>query len=89
MSTKVKVTMLLCSGLTPAEQEKVERLDGEIAYRISQAGANARICEGRGTGNQRVLEFFGPEGLNGRVSASDFLSASDRDAVAGIVFFNS
>ena len=76
--------MMLCAGLEPAEQEKVERLDGPISERFTRAGLVARICQGSGRGDQRVLNFCGPAGTVGSVRAADFLSATDQDAVAMI-----
>jgi hypothetical protein len=84
MSDKAKTSMLLCAGLEPAEQEKVERLDGPISERLMRAGLNARICQGSGEGGQRVLSFCGPTGTMASISARDFLTASDEDAVAKI-----
>jgi hypothetical protein len=84
MSDKAKASMLLCAGLEPAEQEKVERLDGPISERLMRAGLNARICQGSGEGGQRVLSFCGPTGTVASISARDFVTALDGDAVAKI-----
>ena len=89
MSEQGKVTMLLCSGLEPAEQEKVERLDGLIAAHLIQAGSAARLCKASGAGDQRVLEFVGQTGVVGRVRMADFLSAPDQTAIAAITLSGS
>jgi hypothetical protein len=84
MSEDAKTSMILCSGLEPAEQEKVERLDGLISEKFLRAGRAVRICQGRIDGDRRVLDFCGPAGTIASVWASDFLAASDADAVAMI-----
>lgn len=85
---KARMTMMLTDRLTPAEQEKVERLDAEIATKFIQAGLNVRIiCEGHGAGNNRVLEFKGlvdSAPLLASIRAEDFLSLSDEAAVVSI-----
>jgi hypothetical protein len=84
MSDQAKVTMMLCEGLKPAEQKKVERLDGPISERFIRVGLVARICQGSGSGLERVLNFCGPSGAVGSIPAADFLASSDHDAVASI-----
>jgi hypothetical protein len=86
MSDQALVTMLLCADVEPAEQAKVERLDGPIAEKFRRAGFAVRICQGEVEGEQRVLRFYGPRGVVASVSADDFLAASDKDAVARIAF---
>ena len=89
MSDQAKVSMMLCERLEPAEQEKVERLDAPISARFIRAGLVVRICQGSGSGDQRVLNFCGPSGTVGTVRAVDFLSAADQDAVAMIALSGS
>ena len=89
MGEEAKMTMILCSGLEPIEQDKVERLDGLISDRLIQAGLVARICQGRGANDERFLEFTGPAGIVAKVRAADFLSASDQAAVAAIALMES
>ena len=84
MNENAKVTMMLCQGLEQAEQEKVDRLDGPISTKFHREKKVVRICQGSGSGAQRVLDFCGPTGIVGRILASDFLAASDNDAVGGI-----
>jgi len=84
MSKDAKTSMILCSGLEPTEREKVERLDGPISTEFFRAGCAVRICQGRIDGDHHVLDFCGPAGTIASVSASDFLAASDPDAVAMI-----
>jgi len=84
MSEDAKTSMILCSGLEPAEQEKVERLDGLISEKFLRAGRAVRICQGRIDGDRRVLDFCGPAGTIASVWASDFRAASNADAVAMI-----
>jgi hypothetical protein len=81
MSEGAKISILLCMGLEPAEQRKVERLDGPIADVFIQAGVVARLCQGRTQGGERFLAFTGPTGTVASVRAGDFMAASDRDAV--------
>ena len=76
------MTMMLCSGLEPAEQDKVERLDGPIAGLFIGTGVAVRLCQGRGVGNDRFLEFQGPAGTVASVPADQFMAASDDAAVA-------
>lgn len=85
MSEQTKVSMILCTELAPAEQEKIERLDAQIFGIFTAAGLVVRICRGSGSGVDRVLDFCGPAGTVATVRSADFLSASDRDALAMIV----
>jgi hypothetical protein len=62
MNEEAKMSMMLCSGLEPAEQEKVERLDGPISAAFIGAGKVVRICQGRTAGDRRFLDFCGPAG---------------------------
>jgi hypothetical protein len=81
-SDQAKVSMILCLDLEPAEREKVERLDGKISERFLRAGIGERIfCRGSDDGAQRLLTFLGASGIVSSVSASNFLAASDPDAV--------
>jgi hypothetical protein len=82
MNEEAKMTMLLCAGLEPAEQEKVERLDGPIASQFIRAGFVVRLCQGRTDAGRRVLDFTGPAGIVASVQASDFITAPDDVAVA-------
>ena len=82
MTDGAKMSMILCSGLEPAEQEEVERLDGPISESFNGAGYVVRICQGRVDGDRHMLDFSGPEGTVASVSVTDFLAASDTDAVA-------
>ena len=84
MSEDAETSMILCSGLEPTEQKKVERLGGLISEKLVRAGCAVRICQGRVDGDRRVLDFCGPAGTIASVWASDFLAASDADAVAMI-----
>ncbi len=87
MSDQAKLSMLLNQELEPTEQEKVELLDGLISEKFTRAGLVARLCRGSGTDQQRLLTFFSDiEGTVkvGSVRANDFLSASDKEAVAMI-----
>jgi hypothetical protein len=85
MNEEAKMSMMLCSGLEPSEQEKVERLDGPIATGFISAGKVVRICQGRTAGGRRLLDFCGPAGTVASVLASDFLAATDEQAVAIVV----
>jgi len=77
--------MLMYSGLEPAEEEKVERLAGPILDKSIRAGCALRFCDGRIDGDHRVLDFNGPGCTTPvNVLASEFLAASDLDAVAMI-----
>jgi hypothetical protein len=51
MSNQAKVSMLLNQGIEPAEQEKVERLDGLISEKFTRAGLVARLCRGSALGS--------------------------------------
>ena len=84
MNDEAKTTLLLCSGLEPAEQEKIERLDVPISERFIRAGLVARLCQGSGSGDQRILNFSNPSGIVGSIRAADFLATTDQDAVAMI-----
>ena len=84
MSDGAKLTMLLCLGLEPVEQAKVERLDGPIAELFMRAALVVRICQGRVADGQRFLDFCGPAGVVGSASAADFMAASDQAAVGAI-----
>lgn len=84
MSGQAKRSMMLCIGLEPAEQEKVQRLDVPISERFIRAGLVVRFCQGSGTDEHRALDFVGPTGTMGTIRAFDFLSAADDDAVAMI-----
>ena len=70
--------MILCPSLEPAEQEKVERLEAAISQRLP----DVRICEGAGTGAERLLTFYSLAGIAGTVCAAEFLAAADGDAIA-------
>lgn len=74
--------MMLCSGLEPAEQEKVERLDGPIAGVFIEAGKTVRLCQGRVAHDRRHLDFQGPTGTVASVAADRFMAATDEQAVA-------
>lgn len=76
-----KVTMVQCSGLHAAEEEKVERLKELITQRMSSFGVEFRFCSGRVNESDRVLEFFGNGGL-ATVKATDFLAAKDAESIA-------
>jgi hypothetical protein len=89
MGEQAKITMMLCSGLEPAEQEKVERQDGAISGMFARAGRAVRICQGRGTDDQRTLDFYDSAGIVGSIRAADFLCASDQAAVTAIVLSGS
>ena len=81
-----KQSMMLCAGLEPAEQEKVERLDRPISVRFNRAGLVVRICQGSGDSEHRVLNFCDPNRSTvASIPAREFLAASDEDAVAKIV----
>ena len=83
MSEEAKMSMMLCEGLERAEEQKVVRLDGAISEKFIRAGCVGRIfCRGRIDGDRRVLDFCGPAGILASVWASEFLAASDTDAVA-------
>jgi hypothetical protein len=71
-----------CSGLEPAEQEKVERLDGRISHVFICAGLAVRFCQGRADGDRRSLNFHGGAGIVASISSREFLTASDDEAVA-------
>ena len=79
MTDDAKMSMILCSDLEPAEQEKVQRLDWEISENFTRAGHVVRLCRGRVDGDSRMLDFC--TGLPGTtviaVPASKFLAASD------------
>ena len=89
MTDEAKVSMILCSGLEPAEQAKVERLDAPISEKFVRAGLVARICRASGTGDQRVHNFCEPPRTVGTVRAADFLAATDVAAVAMITLAGS
>ena len=94
MSNQAKVAMLLNQRLEPAEQGKVERLDGLISEKFTRAGLVARLCRGSGggAGQQRLLTFFSDITSTvkvGSIRASDFLTASNEEAVAMIDLFRS
>lgn len=82
MSGGAKMSMMLCMGLEPAEQKKVERLDGPLAGIFMQSGLVVRMCQGRTQGGQRFLDFSGPAGTVASVNASVFMAVDDRDTVA-------
>ncbi len=82
MTDNAKMSMILCSGLEPAEQERVERLHTGIFERFKHAGHVVRTCLARIDGDRRLLEFSGPAGVVATVSAIEFLAASDTAAVA-------
>ena len=85
MSEDAKQQMILCSELEPTEEEKVNRLAGSILAESIRAGCALRFCNGRTDGDHRVLDFDGPGRTTAvSVSASEFLTASDPDAVAMI-----
>ena len=88
MSEPAKVTMMLCSGLRAAEQEKVERLDGPISQYFITNGLSVRICRSRGETSDRLLEFCGAAGVAASVPAAEFLAATDKDAIALIKLDN-
>ena len=78
------MTMMLCSGLWPAEQKKVERLDGPISEVFIRAGLAVRLCQGRVDDEVRFLDFRSLEGTVASVSAEEFVAAPDDEAVAMI-----
>jgi hypothetical protein len=82
MSEGANMSMMLCMGLEPAEQERVERLDGSLANLFIQLGVVVRMCQGRTQGTERFLDFNGPAGTVASVNAREFMAADDRDAVA-------
>ena len=82
---EAKLMTILCMGLEPAEQKKVERLDGPISQLFIGASLVARICQGVGLGSERVLNFSGPTGIVGSTRATTFVAASDSDAINSIV----
>jgi hypothetical protein len=81
MSDSASVSMMLCAGLEPVEQEKVERLDGAIWETFHRTGYAVRICQGRTDGDNRFLDFCGPKGIAASIPADEFLAASDDEAV--------
>lgn len=85
MGDEAKMSMIMCSELQPAEQEKVARLDGPISEKFTNAGCVVRVCQGRIDDERRVLDFCGPTGtVVASVDATEFLAASDTDAMAMI-----
>jgi hypothetical protein len=80
MSDDACVSMMLCVGIEPDEQEKVERLDRPISETLYQAGYEVRICQGRTDGGYRLLNFYGLKEIVS-ISAEEFLAASDSEAV--------
>ena len=86
MSEESKMSMMLCRGLEPVEQAKVERLDVPISEKTF-----ARICQARIDGDRRALDFCDLAGtvVMASVWASEFLAASDADAVAMITLRSS
>jgi hypothetical protein len=84
MSDEAKSSMILCSGLEPAERDKIERLDIAISERFANAGFVVRFCQGRNDGEHRVIDFCAPTGTVASVGASEFLAVSDAEAVAMI-----
>lgn len=88
MNERAKVTMMLCSGLHPEEQEKVERLDAAIAKHLIANSLQARICRAVGDNSDRMLEFCGNTGVAATVPAGAFVAATDSDAISLITFAN-
>jgi hypothetical protein len=82
MNEDVRMSMILCMSLEPAEQAKVERLDGPIANVFIEVGRVVRLCQGRNQGNQRFLDFSGMAGVEASVDAAAFVTADDGQAVA-------
>ena len=88
MTDDAKVSMILCSGLEPGEQEKVERLDGPISEKFNRAGQVVRLCRGRIDGDSRMLDFCSDPLATvvvATVPATEFLADSDADALAMII----
>jgi|SRR5579884_2404927 len=83
MRKEVKISMMLCWGLEPAEQEKVERLDGQISSAFANARQAIRECRGRNDLGGRFIDFIRTDGTGGiSVLSSDFLTTSDQEVVA-------
>ena len=89
MKEESKMSMMLCAGLEPAEQEKVERLDGPISEKFILAGCDVRICQGRTDRDRRLLDFRGLKGTVASIPANTFLAATDDEAVEMIARSNS
>lgn len=88
MTDNAKISMILCSELEPAELEKVEHLDGPLSEEFNRAGRVVRLCRGRIDGDSRMLDFCrDPLGIEvvATVAATEFLAASDADALAMII----
>ncbi|NQT37152.1 MAG: hypothetical protein HQ581_06665 [Planctomycetes bacterium] len=88
MTDDAKISMILCSELDPAEQEKMEHLDSPISEKFRRAGRVVRLCRGRMDGASRMLDFcHDPLGIEvvATVQATEFLAASDADALAMII----
>ena len=87
MNNQANLSMLLTKGLEPVEQKKIELLDPQISQKFQSAGLVARLCQGSGDGQLRLLIFFSDIlGIDkvGSVSANNFLYASEKEAVAMI-----
>jgi len=88
MNDQAKVSMFLNKDLEPAEEKKIELLEPQISQKFQNAGLVARLCQGSGDGQQRLLIFFSDiTGIDkvGSVCANDFLSTSEKkEAVAMI-----
>jgi len=79
------VSMMLNSGLTDEEQEKVERADQDIANAMIQAGVTSRAiwtCES--VSGQRFIRLRTPNRVVFELSESEFALMSEADLVARI-----
>ncbi len=78
------ISMIMCSGVSEAEQARLQALDNEVSKILLTRSANRHFWIGREVKGERRVELRSTEGVTFSIASRDFAAISDQELLKRI-----